>query len=347
MFVPLLAATEAKLPFVVKQPPAEVLGATKKGRVSIIIPAYGRLKYLQLAVEAALEQTYADIEVVISQNPKPEGLDPDIEQWSTTQSLVNPKVKYYANAANLGISGNYQACLSRLTGEYTIIIGDDDVLLPNCVERFMEGIRRGADVVFCNRFLINEHGYRTFGEHVALENGQLLAPGMVTDAEKVAWLNLVLLSGAAIKTEKLLALGFRPENNLEDFALFVKLAAIGSKFYFIDELLVEFRVHSASATGSGSGTFHHLLKQIIPVPVSEANETIKYNFISGLMAPAVNLCLQENNMSLAKYLLASSYYPTTPKMRVVRCVQQAMMHTSPAFITTLLGYRSKLKKRKK
>jgi hypothetical protein len=59
----------------------------------------------------------------------------------------------------------------------------------------------------------------------------------VADPEKVVCQNLVMLSAAAIKTKKLLTLSFEPEKNLEDFVLVVKSDAIGSKFYFPEDLL--------------------------------------------------------------------------------------------------------------
>jgi glycosyltransferase involved in cell wall biosynthesis len=324
-----------------KQPTDDSLTALKAGRVSIVIPAYNRLAYLKEAVAAALNQTYTDIEIIISQNPMANGPDQSIQQWAMALANTNPKVRYYLNDANLGISGNYQACLPRITGEYTIIIGDDDVLLENCVENLGVGMRQQADVIFCNRFLIDQHGKRFFGEHVNLDDGYLLGAGPVADAEKVAWLNLVLLSGASIRTEKLLALGFNPDNNLEDFALFVKLAALESRFYFIDELLVEFRVHLGSSTYSGNGTFHHLLKQIIPIRVRPENQSIKDRFIKELMPAAVNQCLRENNRSLARYLLSSGYYPKGHKMMMAKWIQCFLLLAPPTWTKHVLALRRK------
>jgi GT2 family glycosyltransferase len=348
MFSSLLAGLTATqmLPFVVKNLDHQSTAKIQKGRVSIVIPAYNRLIYLQKAVTAALNQTYPDIEIIISQNPRPEGLNLAIREWAEEQASMNPRIKYYFNNKNLGISGNYKACLERVTGEYTTIIGDDDIQLPDCVEKYMAGAAHGADVIFCNRYLINEYGQRIREEHVRLEDGSFLTAGPVKDCERVAWLNLIMLTGAAVRTEKLLQIGFDPDNNLEDYALFVKLAATGASFYFIDQLLVEFRVHSNSLTGAGKGTFHHLLRHIIPIQVSAENEILKGKFISPLMIPAVNLCLREGNQRLAEYLLSSRYYPRKGWKALVWLVQRAMLTypnvIAPAVFSLYYHKRSKI-----
>ncbi len=79
MLIPVRLATTTKLPFAVKQKANELLAGHKPSWISII-PAYGRLKYLQLAVRAALKQSNDGHEEIISQNPKPHGLDPAIKQ---------------------------------------------------------------------------------------------------------------------------------------------------------------------------------------------------------------------------------------------------------------------------
>ena len=61
--------------------------------VTIAIPTYLRLNYLQAAVESALAQTYSHIEILISQDPTPVGLDPAIQTWSQTLASQNPKVR--------------------------------------------------------------------------------------------------------------------------------------------------------------------------------------------------------------------------------------------------------------
>src|SRR4028119_21670 len=123
--------------------------------VTIAIPTYSRLNYLKEAVASALAQTYPNIEVLIGQDPGKDGLDESIRSWSQTLVSQNSKVRYQWNSHNLGLAGNWNALADSAQGEYLVIIGDDDRLLPNFVERLLTAIELDGRVAFSNHYIIN------------------------------------------------------------------------------------------------------------------------------------------------------------------------------------------------
>ena len=78
--------------------------------VTIAIPTYKRLNYLKEAVTSALNQTYENIEVLISQDPTKEGLNESIQCWCQSLASQNAKVRYQSNITTLGLAGNWNAC---------------------------------------------------------------------------------------------------------------------------------------------------------------------------------------------------------------------------------------------
>lgn len=99
---------------------------------TIAIPAYKR-KFLYEAVDSCLQQTYKNLEIVIVNDASPEDLDSVILQFN------DPRIRYYRNKENCGavnVVDNWNICLSHAKGDYIICMGDDDRLLPYCLEEY-------------------------------------------------------------------------------------------------------------------------------------------------------------------------------------------------------------------
>lgn len=101
-------------------------------RYSILVPAYKR-RYLAECVASVLSQTYSDWELIVVNDASPENLD------SVMSAYSDPRIHYYKNERNCGavdVVDNWNICLSYSSGEYVICMGDDDRLLPCCLEEY-------------------------------------------------------------------------------------------------------------------------------------------------------------------------------------------------------------------
>lgn len=61
------------------------------------------------------------------------------------KSFDDPRIRYYVNEKNCGainVVDNWNKCLDYATGEYIICMGDDDKLLPNCLEEYVKLINK-------------------------------------------------------------------------------------------------------------------------------------------------------------------------------------------------------------
>lgn len=107
-------------------------------KFSILIPAYKR-QYLKECIESILKQTYTDFEIIIVNDASPEDLD------SIINSFSDKRIRYFINDRNCGaihVVDNWNICLKYAQGEYVICMGDDDRLLPNCLEEYTHLIQR-------------------------------------------------------------------------------------------------------------------------------------------------------------------------------------------------------------
>ena len=114
--------------------------------VSIVIPAYKRVSMLKHALSSALSQdTVLPYEVVVVEdNP-----EPDTEIGDYLECLDDPRLRYLKNSSNLGLVGNFNRALTVGRGDITVILHDDDFLLPSYVREIVRIMvaRPDADIV--------------------------------------------------------------------------------------------------------------------------------------------------------------------------------------------------------
>jgi glycosyltransferase involved in cell wall biosynthesis len=100
--------------------------------VSIGIPTRNRSVYLLRAIRSALSQTYTDIEVVVSDNASTD------DTLQAIETISDPRLVVLRQATNIGMAGNFNACLGAATGELFLMLSDDDVLEPSAIQRLVQ-----------------------------------------------------------------------------------------------------------------------------------------------------------------------------------------------------------------
>ena len=93
--------------------------------VSIVIPTHNRAYCLPRAVDSALGQTHADVEVIITDDGSTDGTADLVK----TRYGSEPRVVYQYQS-NTGIAGARNAGLARVTGAYVALLDSDDFWSP-------------------------------------------------------------------------------------------------------------------------------------------------------------------------------------------------------------------------
>lgn len=105
---------------------------------SILIPAY-KSTYLRAAIESCIWQKYPLWELIIVDDASPEDLRGIVNDFN------DERISYYRNTRNYGainVVDNWNKCLSFSKGDYIICMGDDDVLLPCCLNEYVSLISK-------------------------------------------------------------------------------------------------------------------------------------------------------------------------------------------------------------
>jgi glycosyltransferase involved in cell wall biosynthesis len=275
--------------------------------VTIAIPTLERLHYLKEAVASARAQEHARVEILVGDD----GRDESLREWSLGQAAEDERVRYLRHARRLGLAGNWNALADAARGEYLVIIGDDDRLLPGFVGTLLKATTPGTSVVFSNHYLIDERGHRLEAESAECTRAyarDVLPAGPLKDAAAAVWRNSVPVCASLIRTEDVRRLRFKEDLNTPEIELFIRIANEGRAFAFVPDYLAEYRTHPGSATAAGLRS-ERLAPYLIKLPAPAAAETYKRRFMAPLLADAVGRSLQSGDREAARGFLRSAYYP--------------------------------------
>src|SRR4051794_24769031 len=110
---------------------------------------------MRTAVEGVLAQNARDgLLTVVDDGYR----DPGVREWSA--AIEDPRVRYHRNARNLGANGNYRRCLEFVEHPHFVVMGADDVMLPNYLDSIHRALYASPDaaIVQPGVEVIDEHG---------------------------------------------------------------------------------------------------------------------------------------------------------------------------------------------
>jgi glycosyltransferase involved in cell wall biosynthesis len=102
---------------------------TKSPLISVILPVYNRIDYLEKAIDSVFRQTYSNWELIIADDASDEQTRRYLHHYET-----NPKIIVIFNPINLGLFANLNQAIQKSIGDYTLLLCSDDILLENCLE---------------------------------------------------------------------------------------------------------------------------------------------------------------------------------------------------------------------
>jgi len=110
--------------------------------VNIGIPVYNGQEKVEKALYSLLNQTYRNIQVLISDNASTDNTRDICERICAEDE----RVSYLRHPVNLGLTANFNAVLDRAQGDYFMWLGHDDWLSENYIEACQEALDENPDV---------------------------------------------------------------------------------------------------------------------------------------------------------------------------------------------------------
>lgn len=218
--------------------------------VDVMLPYYGDVDQMKLAARSVMSQQNEDWRLIVIDDGYP---DPEPERWFS--AMTDPRVTYLRNDENLGANGNYRKALTMVEAPYVVIMGADDVMLPNYLDVVVSGFEAHpeANVVQPGVQVIDERGIACLPLVDAVkkvyapktrERMELKGEAMATSLVRADW---AYFPSLAWRSETIVRIGFTEGLDVvQDLALLLDIAAEGGSMVIDPTLSFLYRRHSAS-----------------------------------------------------------------------------------------------------
>ncbi|NUS17145.1 MAG: bifunctional glycosyltransferase family 2 protein/CDP-glycerol:glycerophosphate glycerophosphotransferase [Streptomyces sp.] len=105
-------------------------------RFSVIVPAYHVQAYLHACLDSVLDQSFADVEVIVVDDCSPDGSGEIADAYAAR----DPRVSVLHLPENVGLGPARNAGLARATGEYVLFLDSDDTYAPGALRAVSDRI---------------------------------------------------------------------------------------------------------------------------------------------------------------------------------------------------------------
>jgi len=214
--------------------------------VSVLIPVFNGEPFLADCLESVLTQDFDDCEVLVSDDGSTDGSAALIERYARRDA----RIRWWRNPRNLGIGGNFNACLREARGELLkYVLQDDKLLVPSALRRMVAALRNDSSVslVASASHLIDAQSRLTqvrncFGRSGVREGKRVIVQCLQANA------NLIGEPSLALFRKSQSARGFDEGlKQLLDLEMWFHLLEQG-RFAHLAEPLCAFRQHPAQQT---------------------------------------------------------------------------------------------------
>lgn len=104
-------------------------------KIDILLPYWGDFELLRKAVESVVAQTETNWQLLVFDDHYPSD-----EAKKYFKTINDRRITYFRHSKNLGITKNFNYALNASTAKYCVMLGCDDILLPNYIARALDQI---------------------------------------------------------------------------------------------------------------------------------------------------------------------------------------------------------------
>jgi glycosyltransferase involved in cell wall biosynthesis len=202
-------------------------------KISVCLASYNGSKYINKQIESILYQLRETDELVIVDDNSSD------ETVKIIEDFKDPRIKLINNVFNLGVVKNFERAINNATGDIIFLSDQDDVWLPNKVEKILEVFQKYPDItlVLSDAQIIDSEGQITANSFFKIRGKFVANP--LSNIIKNKYHGCTL----AFRREMVeVFLPFPANTPMHDMWIGIVNAIYGKVFY-IDEPLIQHRRH--------------------------------------------------------------------------------------------------------
>lgn len=230
--------------------------------VSVAVITYNSSNTVIETLDSIFAQTYPNLELIISDDCSSDDTVAVCRQWIAEHKTRFVYTTIIESPVNTGISANLNRAEDACKGNWVKGIAGDDLLLPECIETYMQyvGDRDDLPCVFsrvqCFSAIdgkdVNNYtafDYRFFSLPKEKQLKQLIYEGNCIPAATV-FINLPMMRKLGIRNDERIPM-------LEDLPKWINILNAGYRLEFIDYKLVRYRVFNGISTTDTNPSFYY------------------------------------------------------------------------------------------
>lgn len=261
----------------------------EKPLVSVIVGSYNSSETIIDTLNSVKRQTYKELELIVTDDNSSDNTRDIVQDWMDNNSTLFCRCMLIKTQRNSGPAINFNMGINESEGEWIKQIAADDLLLPNCIETFVDYINSNQDaiVIFsrvrpfgdkrkCEEFV---EKYSVYGFYSLTQREQYLISLDV---------NYVMAPTSFIRRDILIKFGLYDERfpYIEDWPFWIKLLSQGIKLSFINKETVKYRLSANNLSASKSPVF---LQSMINVKKYISELKMKERFLYRLYSYDINI----------------------------------------------------------
>lgn len=207
---------------------------SKKPLVSVILPAYNGLPYLEKAIHSVLKQTFTRFELLILDDASTDNSWELIKKYATKDK----RIRIFRNKKNLGIGKALNLLIEKTSAQFLARMDADDVMSEKRLEKQINYLRKHPEIVVLGSFMkeIDKKGKVI---------GKRMMPVGHNDIYQMMYYATGIQNPTVIFNRKLIPQNFswyQEAGLIEDLDMFFRLFKYG-RFANLPEFLMFYRIH--------------------------------------------------------------------------------------------------------
>ncbi|BCD68369.1 glycosyltransferase [Nitratiruptor sp. YY09-18] len=209
--------------------------------ITIAIATYNRKKLLREALQSVLDQNYEQYEIVVVDDGSEENTQEIVEEFHS------PKIRFFANEKNRGRPYTRNKCIEEARGEYILWLDDDDRLMPNILQRYVDllnDVEPMPDIIYGNLQMFGEENH-LLKPHDYYQNSATLLQRLFSSLGSA-----IPNPGSMVKKTLYKKYDGYDErfDRAQDFEFWIRTAK-SALFKHLEEIVVWYRVDEATNSG--------------------------------------------------------------------------------------------------
>lgn len=222
--------------------------------VSCAVLSYNSAKTITETLDSIAAQTYAEIELIISDDCSKDDTVEICCEWIEHNKDRFVRTELITIKKNTGVSANGNRALASCRGEWQKGIAADDILLPNCVENFMLFVSEHPEVRWVSSYIrkydVVIAELSCVGRNIVISKS-FFEKNINEQLEEMARRCALFAPSLFFNVSMMREIGGYDSSYVaEDYPFYLKALEHGYKCYFMPHETVGYRIHDSSCRSS-------------------------------------------------------------------------------------------------